>query len=107
VAEQEVKWVEGGNKPADDYTFFYGSGNDNHHFGTGFFVCKAIISIIKMTEFISDMMSYITLRGQWCDTDVLNVHAPNEDKNDDMKDCFHKELENVFDQVPKYHTKTL
>jgi len=23
VAVQEVRWVEGGNQPADDYTFFY------------------------------------------------------------------------------------
>jgi len=49
-------------------------------------------------------MSYITLRGYWCDI-VLNMHAPNKDKNDDMKDSFHKELENVSDQFPKYHKK--
>jgi hypothetical protein len=42
-------------------------------------------------------MSYITLRGHWCDT-VLNVHAPTEDK-DDIK------LEQAFDQFPGYHTK--
>jgi len=34
----------------------------------------------------SDRMPYITLTGRWCD--VLNVHAPNEDKSDVMKDSF-------------------
>jgi hypothetical protein len=44
-------------------------------------------------------MSYITLKGCWCDIIVLNVHAPIEDKDDD--------IEQVFDQFPRYHMKIL
>jgi hypothetical protein len=50
-------------------------------------------------------MSYITLRDRWCDSIVLNVHAPTEDKCDDTKESFCEELEGVFDQFPKYHMK--
>jgi hypothetical protein len=50
-------------------------------------------------------MSYITIKGRWCDTIVLNVHAPTEDKDNDIKDSFYKELEQVFDQFPRYHVK--
>jgi hypothetical protein len=38
---------------------------------------------------------------------VLNVHAPTEDKTDDVKDSFYEELECVFDKFPKYHMKIL
>jgi hypothetical protein len=48
-------------------------------------------------------MSYVILTGRWCDIIVLNVHAPTEDKIDDMKDRFYEE----FDKFPKYHTKIL
>jgi hypothetical protein len=34
---------------------------------------------------------------------VLNVHAPTEDKIDDMKDRFYEQLEQVFDKFPMYH----
>jgi endonuclease/exonuclease/phosphatase family metal-dependent hydrolase len=51
-------------------------------------------------------MSCITLKGHWCDI-VLNVHAPTEDKDDDVKDSFYEELEQVFDQFPRYHMKIL
>jgi hypothetical protein len=34
------------------------------------------------------------------------MHAPTEDKSDDMKDNFNKEPEQVFKQFPKYHIKT-
>jgi endonuclease/exonuclease/phosphatase family metal-dependent hydrolase len=52
-------------------------------------------------------MSYIILRGHWCHIIVLNAHAPTEDKTEDVKDSFYKELEHVFDKFPKYHMKIL
>jgi hypothetical protein len=33
---------------------------------------------------------------------ILNVHAPTEDKTDDMQVNFYKELECVFDKFPTY-----
>jgi hypothetical protein len=39
-------------------------------------------------------MSYtrIIIRGRWCHVIVLNVHAPTEDKTDDLKNSFYEEL---------------
>jgi hypothetical protein len=45
------------------------------------------MSAVKRVKFVSDSMSYIIVRGCWCDI-VLNVHAPTEDKIDDMKERF-------------------
>jgi hypothetical protein len=38
---------------------------------------------------------------------LLNVHAPTEDKIDDIKDRFYEELEHAFDKSPKYHMNIL
>jgi hypothetical protein len=38
---------------------------------------------------------------------VLNVHASTEDKIDDMKNSFYKELECIFNKFPKFHMKIL
>jgi hypothetical protein len=62
---------------------------------------------VKRVEFVSDRMSYIILRGRWFHIIVLNVHAPTEDKTDDVKDSFYEELERIFDKFPKYHLKIL
>jgi hypothetical protein len=32
---------------------------------------------------------HIILRGLWCNNIVVNVHAPCEDKNDDVKNNFY------------------
>jgi hypothetical protein len=68
---------------------------------------KRIISAVKRVEFVGDRMSYIILRGCWFHVIVLNVHAPAEDKIDDVKGSFYEELEDIFDKFPKYHTKYL
>jgi hypothetical protein len=79
VRVQEVRLDRGGTEPANKYTFLYGKGNENHELCTVFFVHKRNISSIKAVEFVSDMLSYILLRGRWCNIIVLRVHASTED----------------------------
>jgi exonuclease III len=98
VGVQEVRWDGGDTERAGEYTFFYEKGNENHELGTGIFVHKRIISAAKRVELVSDRLSYIILRGRWCNIIVLNVHTPTEDKIDDIKDRFYDELEQIFDK---------
>jgi hypothetical protein len=51
--------------------------------------------------FVSDRISYTILRVDWFI--VLNIHAPTEDRTDDVKVSFYEEWEGVFNKFPKYH----
>jgi len=44
-----------------------------------------IVSAVKGVEFVSDRVSYVVLRGPWCNIIVLNMPAPSEEKNDYSK----------------------
>ena len=73
----------------------------------GFFVHHRLVSAVKKVEFVSDRMTYVVLRGRWCNIIVLNVHAPSKEKSDSSKDSFYEELEQVFDHFPKHDMKIL
>ena len=89
-----------GTVRAGDYNFFNGKWKENYQLGTGFFVHHRTVSAVKRVEFVSDRVSYIVLRGRWCNIIALNVHASSEEKSDDQKDSFYEELEQVFDHFP-------
>jgi hypothetical protein len=102
----QVRWAGGGTEPAEEHTFFYGKGNENHELGIGFLCTRQSYQQLRGLNLLV-RMSYIILRGHWFHIVVLNIHAPTEDKTDDVKDNIYKELERLFDKFPKYHMKIL
>ena len=56
--------------------------------GTGFILHDRIVSAVKRVEFLSNWISRVDLRGRWCNIIVLIVHAPSEEKSDDLKTDF-------------------
>ena len=64
VGVQEVRREKGSTVRAGDYSFLYGTGNEIHQLGRGFFVHHRIVSAVKREDFVSDRLSYIDLRGR-------------------------------------------
>jgi hypothetical protein len=60
----QVRWDGGCTERVAEYIFSI--ENKNYELGTGLCVHKRIISAVKRAEFVCDRMSYIILRGCWC-----------------------------------------
>jgi hypothetical protein len=70
----QVRW-EGGGTELAEYTFFSGKENDTLELDTVYFFAHKRIIAVKRVQYVSDRMSYITLRGHWCLIIVLSIHA--------------------------------
>jgi exonuclease III len=79
----------------------------NSLIGNRIFVHHRIVSAVKIVEVVSDSLSYIVLRGHWCNIIVSNVHVPSEEKSDDSKGRFYEEFEQIYDHLSEYHMKIL
>jgi hypothetical protein len=53
--------------------FFLWQRAEKLSIGNRFFVHQRLVSAIKRVEFVSARMSYIVLRGRWCNIIVLQI----------------------------------
>ena len=106
VGVQEVRWEVIGTLESGNYTLFYVEGNANHQLGTGILFMRKLAQQLKGWNLLMTMF-HVLLKGRWCHIIALNVHAPSEDKDDDIKDSFYEEMERLFNQLPMYHMKIL
>jgi len=81
---RRLSWKKRGTEIAEDYIFFNRKGNENYQLGQDF-LHHRIVSAIKRVDFFSDKVSYVVLRGGWFNIIVCNVHAPSEEKSEDLK----------------------
>jgi len=60
-----------------------------------------------MIESVIGRISYVEIRGRWCDIIAANAHAPTENKSEDTQAYFYEELQRVLVQLPQYHMDIL
>lgn len=89
----------------NQHVTMYSRWCEKHELGREISVHKGIVSEVNKVEFVSDMSSYIMLRGCQCDI-VLSVHVSTEDKTDGIKGSFNEELERVLAQFSQQAEKT-
>ena len=82
VGVQEVRWDKWG-PVREDVIFFLGKRKRKSSIGNRNFVHHRTVSAVKRVEFVDDRMSYIVLRGRWCNIIVWNVQTQSEEKSDD------------------------
>jgi exonuclease III len=103
VALQEVRWKGYGLLKKDKYSVFYSCNpNTTGHAGTGFLTQKATISEVLGFEPISERICKLRIKGKFHSITLINVYAPTEDKEEDVKEQFYEELQRTHNRLPKH-----
>jgi len=67
--------------------------------GTGFIVKKEITKNVMGFEPINERICKIRLKGKYHNITLINIHASTEEKDDDVKEQFYTELQQVQEKV--------
>jgi len=67
---------------------------------TGFIVKREINKNVMGFEPINERICKIRLKGKYRNITLINIHAPTEENDDDVKEQFYAELQQVQEKVP-------
>lgn len=89
-------------------TIFYSGCKDNKHvFGVGFMINNRLLENVKRFEAINERICYIRLKIKEKIVIIFSCHAPTEEKDGKTKDIFYDELEQVYNDTPRYAIKII
>jgi endonuclease/exonuclease/phosphatase family metal-dependent hydrolase len=69
---------------------------------TGFLVKKETVKNIMGFEPINERISKLRLKGKYHNITIINIHAPMEEKDEETKERFYAELQQIQEKVPKH-----
>ena len=103
VALQEIRWRGYGLLKKDKYSIYYSCNpNTTGQAGTGFVIQKSEMNKILGFKPISDHICKLRIKGKFYNITLININAPTEDKEEDMKEQFYEQLQRTHDRVPKH-----
>jgi len=105
VALQEIRWLEDGTLEKKSCAIFYSCNPVRHVLHVGFYVSSRLLPNIWQFKPVNDRLCWIRVHGKFRNCNIINVHAPIEDKDDEEKDKFYLELETIYSQCPKHDVK--
>jgi endonuclease/exonuclease/phosphatase family metal-dependent hydrolase len=62
---------------------------------------KEVTKSVLRFEPHSDRICNIRIKGKLHDISIVNVHAPTEEKDEEVKELFHEKLQTIVDCIPK------
>jgi len=98
VALQET-WLGSGIQKFDNFTLFnWGSESKKHEFGCKFYV-KEFLKYVKDFKIVNERICYLSLKAKWLSCTLINVHAPTNEKTEEVKEEFYNLLEQNINQI--------
>lgn len=101
---QEIRWSGEGKIDKGEYEIWYAGEKKQGYGGTAFLVQDKLKKKILQFKAINGRLSYIRVKFEPNNLSVINVYAPTEQANEEIKQEFYNELEKLYDEVPKRDT---
>ena len=97
-----------GIQKLDNFTLFNSrSKSKTHEFDCGFYVRGEFLKYVKDFKITSERICYLRLKAKWFSHSLINVHAPTNEKTEEVKEEFYNLLEQNINQIANSDFKLL
>ena len=79
----------------------------NNEFGCGFYVSVEFLKYVKDFKIINERKCCLRLKAEQFSCTLINVHAPTNEKMEEIKEEFYKLLEQNINQISRSHIKII
>ena len=108
AALQEIRWPQQGEIKVGNYTILYSGKEDGaHEFGVGFCIHDKLIKAVEAFTPINERIARIRIKFKWFHMSLITAHAPTEDKDDNDKDEFYGNVQDIYDLVQHHDIRVV
>ncbi|XP_013175481.1 PREDICTED: uncharacterized protein LOC106123612 [Papilio xuthus] len=107
TAIQEMRWTGKGIIEKPNFNTYYSCHEKHHIFGTGFIVDRKMKPLVIDFKPVNERLCTIRIKGKFHNYTIVNVHAPTEETDDEQKERFYTELEDLCTMIPKGDIKMI
>ena len=79
--------------------FSSGLESEKHEFGCSFYVSGEFLKYVKYFKIINERICCLRLNAKWFSCTLINVHAPTNEKREEIKEEFYSLLEQNINQI--------
>jgi len=107
VTLQETPFGSGTQKFDNSTLFNSGLESKKHEYGCGFYVRGEFLKYIKDFKIINERICYLRLKAKWFSCTLINVHAPTNEKMEEVKEEFYNLLDENINQIANSDIKII
>jgi len=108
IAALQETWQGSGIQKFGNFTLFNSrSKSKKHESGCGFYVRGEFLKYIKNFKITNEKICYLRLKANWFSCTFLNVHAPTNEKREEVKEEFYNLLGQNINQIANSDIKIL
>ena len=104
---QETR-LESGIKKFDNFALFSsGLESKKHEFGCGFYGSGEFLKYVKDFKIINERICCLRLKVKWFSCTLINVHAPTNEKTEEIREKFCNLLEQNINPIARADIKII